>query len=85
MGVADARVGAFGADPSLTSCGQGGHVVVMKKNVPATEPISLGTRLGEKTRAIANNLSDGERERLLHRGLQMIYAERREKKTTHRR
>jgi len=57
----------------------------MKKNVPAAEPVSLGTRLAEKTRAAGNTLSDEERERLLHRGLQMIYAERREKKPAHRR
>jgi hypothetical protein len=63
----------------------GGHLVSMKKNVPAAEPVSLGTRLAEKTRAAGNTLSDEERERLLHRGLQMIYAERREKKPAHRR
>jgi hypothetical protein len=57
----------------------------MKKNVPAAEPVSLGTRLAGKTRAVANTLSDEERERLLHRGMQMIYAERREKKPAHRR
>ena len=57
----------------------------MKKNVPAAEPVSLGTRLAEKTRATANTLSDEERERLLHRGMQMNYAERREKKPAHRR
>jgi hypothetical protein len=57
----------------------------MKKKVPAAEPVSLGTRLAEKTRAVANNLSDEERERLLHRGLQRIYAGRREKKASHRR
>jgi len=57
----------------------------MKKQVPAAQPVSVGTGLAEKTRAVANTLSDEERERLLHRGMQMIYAERREKKTAHRR
>jgi hypothetical protein len=57
----------------------------MKKKAPAAERVSLGTRLAEKTRAVANTLSDEERERLLHRGMQMIYAERREKKSAHRR
>jgi hypothetical protein len=57
----------------------------MKKNIPAEELVSLGTRLAEKTRAAANTLSDEERERLLHRGMQLIYADRREKKPAHRR
>jgi hypothetical protein len=57
----------------------------MKKKLPAAEPVSLGTRLAEKTRAVANKLSDEERERLLYRGLRTIYGERREKKTAHRR
>ena len=56
----------------------------MRKNVPAVEPISLGTRLAEKTRAAANTLSDEERERLLHRGMQMIYANRGAKKPARR-
>jgi len=57
----------------------------MKKNAPTVEPVSLGTQLAEKTRTVANTLSDADRERLLQRGLQMIYAERREKKPAHRR
>ena len=57
----------------------------MKKMVLVTEPVSLGTRLAAKTRAIANKLSDDERERLLHRGLQLIYGRRREKAPAHRR
>jgi hypothetical protein len=57
----------------------------MKKNVPATESASLGTRLAEKTRSVANSLSDEERERLLHRGMQMIYSPKREKKPARRR
>jgi hypothetical protein len=57
----------------------------MKKTVLATEPVSLGTRLAAKTRAVANRLSDDERERLLHRGLQLIYGRRREKASVHRR
>ena len=57
---------------------------LMKKNVPAAEPRSLGTRLAEKTRAAANTLSDEERQRLLHRGMQMIYAGRRHKKPARR-
>jgi hypothetical protein len=57
----------------------------MKKNVPATESDSLGTRLAEKTRSVANSLSDEERERLLNRGMQMIYSPKREKKTARRR
>ena len=57
----------------------------MKKPEPISESASLGTRLAEKTRAVANKLSDEERERLLHRGLQLIYARRREKAPTHRR
>jgi hypothetical protein len=57
----------------------------MKKHVPAVETVSLGTRLAERTRAAANTLSDEERERLLHRGMQLIYADRREKKPARRR
>lgn len=60
-------------------------VSFMRKNVPAAEPVSLGTRLAEKTRAAANTLSDEERERLLHRGMQMIYANRSAKKLARRR
>ena len=60
-------------------------VTAMRKNVPAVEPVSLGTRLAEKTRAAANTLSDEERERLLHRGMQLIYANRGEKKPARRR
>lgn len=56
----------------------------MKKTAPKPEPQSLGTRLAEKTRAVANKLSDEEREQLLHRGMQMIYGSRREKARTHR-
>jgi len=48
----------------------------MKKTGQNDEGVSLGTRLAEKTRAVANKLSDEERERLLHRGMQMIYARR---------
>ena len=55
------------------------------KNVPASEPLSLGTRLAEKTRAVANTLPDEERERLLHKGMQLIYAGRRQKKPARRR
>jgi len=51
----------------------------VKKNVPTVEPVSLGTRLAEKTRAAANTLSDKERERLLLKGMQLIYAGRRQK------
>ena len=60
------------------------HLSVVKKNVAAVEPVSLGTRLAEKTRATANRLSDEERERLLHRGMQLIYAGRRQKKPARR-
>ena len=69
----------------------GAHSLNMKKISRAAgtalqpESLSLGTRLAEKTRAVANALSDDERERLLHRGLQLIYAERRDKKPAHRR
>ena len=56
----------------------------MKKNVPAVEPVSLGTRLAEKTRAAANTLSDEERQRLLHQGMQLIYAKKRQKKPARR-
>jgi hypothetical protein len=57
----------------------------MKKKLPAIEPVSIGTRLAEKTRATANTLSDEERERLLHRGMQLIYAGKREQKSARRR
>ncbi len=57
----------------------------MKKAKSAMEPVSLGTRLAEKTRAAANRLSDEERERLLQRGLHLIYGGTREKKPAHRR
>ena len=57
----------------------------MKKAKSAIEPVSLGTRLAEKTRAAANQLSDEERERLLQRGLHLIYGGTREKKPAHRR
>ena len=57
----------------------------MKKTGPISEPASLGTRLAEKTRAVANKLSDEERDRLLHRGMQLIYGRRRAKTPTHRR
>lgn len=60
------------------------HLIAMKKNVPPVESDSLGTRLAEKTRAAANTLSDEERQRLLHRGMQLIYAERRQKKPARR-
>ena len=52
----------------------------MKKKIPAAEPVSLGTRLAEKTRASANTLSDEQREELLRRGMQLIYAGKRQKK-----
>jgi hypothetical protein len=51
----------------------------MKKATQEDEKVSVGTRLAEKTRAVANELSDEERERLLYRGMQMIYARRRHK------
>ncbi|MBM3882844.1 MAG: hypothetical protein FJ387_24495 [Verrucomicrobia bacterium] len=51
----------------------------MKKVAAVAAPISLGTRLAEKTRTVANTLSDEERERLLLRGMQLIYGRRREK------
>ena len=57
----------------------------MKKVNPATAKESLGTRLAEKTRAVANTLTDEEREQLLHRGMQMIYGTHREKPRTARR
>jgi hypothetical protein len=34
---------------------------------------SDGTRMAEKTRAACNNLSEGQREDLLHRAMQLIY------------
>ncbi len=52
----------------------------MKKGKAAAEPVSLGTRLAEKTRAVANHLSDEERERLLQRGMELIYGGQRQKK-----
>ncbi len=61
------------------------HLNLVKKNVAPVESASLGTRLAEKTRAVANNLSDEERERLLQKGMQLIYAGRREKKPARRR
>ncbi len=57
----------------------------MKKSTASAAKESLGTRLAEKTRAVANTLSDEERERLLHRGMQMIYGTQREKPCTARR
>ncbi len=45
----------------------------MKRTATSPAKESIGTRLAEKTRAVANHLSDEERERLLHRGMQMIY------------
>jgi hypothetical protein len=56
----------------------------VKKHKTDVETVSLGTRLAEKTRAAANALSDEERERLLHRGLQLIYGGQRAKKPAHR-
>ena len=57
----------------------------MKKGKAAVEPVSLGTRLAEKTRAVATQLSDEERERLLERGMELIYGGQRQKKPAHRR
>lgn len=57
----------------------------MKKNGGTVETVSLGTRLAEKTRSVANTLSDQERERLLNRGMQLIYAGTRQKKPARRR
>ena len=57
----------------------------MKKNKVPTDAVSLGTRLAEKTRAEANRLSAEERERLLERGLRLIYGGKHEKKPAHRR
>lgn len=57
----------------------------MKKTTTSPTKESLGTRLAEKTRTVANHLSDEERERLLHRGMQMIYGTQREKTRTPRR
>ena len=45
----------------------------MKKSDARAAKESLGTRLAAKTRAVANQLTDAERERLLHRGMQLIY------------
>ena len=56
----------------------------MKKRRAATEKVSLGTPMAEKTRATANHLADEERERLLERGLQLIYGGQPEKKSAHR-
>ena len=61
------------------------HLNPVKKSIPTVEPVSLGTRLAEKTRAAANTLSDEERERLLLKGMQLIYAGRRQKKPARRR
>ena len=61
------------------------HPVLMKKPRATGENVSLGTRLAEKTRAAANRLSDEERERLLRRGLQLIYGGNPEKKPAHSR
>ena len=57
----------------------------MKKSPAPAAKESLGTRLAAKTRAAANQLSDEERERLLHRGMQLIYGPQREKARTPRR
>ena len=57
----------------------------VKKNKITGEPITLGTRLAEKTRAVANRLSDEEREGLLQRGLHLIYAGPHAKKPARRR
>ena len=57
----------------------------MKKGKAAAEPVSLGTRLAEKTRAAANHLSDEERERLLQRGMELIYGGQRQTKPARRR
>ena len=57
----------------------------MKKGKAVVEPVSLGTRLAEKTRAMANDLPDEERERLLKRGMELIYGGQRQKKPSRRR
>ena len=54
----------------------------MKKSDARAAKESLGTRLAAKTRAVANQLTDAERERLLHRGMQLIYGPQREKART---
>jgi hypothetical protein len=56
----------------------------MKK--PSAEKKSWGTSVAEKERAKANAFSDEKRQRLMARGLQLIYGEREPARTAaHRR
>lgn len=45
----------------------------MKKPTPETK--SLGTQIAEKVRAKANGYSDEKRERLIDRGMALIYGD----------
>lgn len=52
---------------------------------PAAEPMTIGTQMVAKYRPLASKLSKAERQRLLARGLQLVYADTPAAKPAHQR